>query len=309
MDFAEREHIPLPGELEAEEESPYLRRQKGVAVRRVTFGRRLRRALLGAGLFLAVGYGGYKLAAFALTSPRFVLLSADDIRVEGNRYVSREEVLGALGFPPAGSLESGVNIFRLSLDEKRKQVESLPWVRSASLSRAFPHRLALRVVERTPVAFVNIGGRVKLVDADGVLLEKPERAAFDFPVLSGLDAAGTQAERRVRLALYQDFERQVGAEAARAGWLVSEVDLTDADDLRALLVEGPETIQVHFGHGDFEERFQNFLALLPEVRKTHTRIDSVDLRYRRQVVVNPQPADRKGAEPERPAASPQTRQE
>lgn len=289
MELGEREDIPLPGELEAEEESPYLRRQKAVTVRRSRTSRLLRHLLFGVFVVIPVGFLGYFLAAFALTSPSFVLKSAEDVVVVGNRFVSREEVLNALGLPLGGRLGSGVSIFRFSLEAKRKQVEGLPWVQSATLTRVFPHRLLVHVAERAPVAFVNLGGRVSLVDSDAVVLEKPENAPFDFPVLAGLDTASSVEERRSRLALYQEFMRQLGDEAPRAGWLVSEVALADPDDLQALLVQGRETLQVHFGNQNFLERFHNFLALLPELRKANTRLDSVDLRYRNQIVVNPQP--------------------
>lgn len=286
--MAEDESIPLTRELDTEEESPYLRRQKAVAVRRSRVSRRLRWMIFGMCALLPAGFAGYFLASFALTSPRFVLNSAEDVVIVGNQFVSREEVLNALGLPLGGTLGAAVNIFRLSLEVKRKQVESIAWVRSAALTRVYPHRLVVLLVERTPVAYVNIGGRVSLVDSEGVVLEKPEGASFDFPVLSGLDAAGRLDERRSRLALYQEFMGQLGEEAPRSGWLISEVDLADPDDLKAILVQGGETLQVHFGHRDFAERFRNFLLLLPELRNSNTKLDSVDLRFRNQVVVNPQ---------------------
>ncbi len=95
-------------------------------------------------------------------------------------------------------------------------------------------------------------------------------------------------ECRTRISLYQDFMHQLGEEITRSGWSVSEADLTDAEDLKALLVQGRETLQVHFGDENFPEHFHRFLTLLPELRKSNTPIDSVDLRYRNQVVVNPQ---------------------
>jgi hypothetical protein len=82
--------------------------------------------------------------------------------------------------------------------------------------------------------------------------------------------------------------RQVGEEISHSGWTVSEADLADGDDLKALIVQGRETLQVHFGHEDFLEHFHRFLTVLPELRKSHAPLDSVDLRYRNQVVVNPQ---------------------
>jgi hypothetical protein len=114
-------------------------------------------------------------------------------------------------------------------------------------------------------------------------------------------------ESRTRIALYQNFMRLLGEEISRSGWIVSEVDLADGDDLKALLVQGRETLQVHFGHEDFLERFHTFLALLPELRKSNARIDSVDLRYRNQVVVNPQ--GRTPAPPAEGLEAPQTLKE
>ncbi len=299
------EHIPLPEEL-ADDDSPYRRRHKAVAVRRSRFSslaRILRWMLLGSFVLLPVSYMGYRVAIFAATSSLFQLNSAEDVFVYGNHFVSREEIVSALGIPsavrarhrsprPAGV--DGVpllNIFKLSLDAERRQVESIAWVLSATLTRAYPRRLVVHVVERAPVAFLNVDGRVELVDGEGTVLEKPEKASFDFPILAGLDSAAgvaSLAARKQRVALYCEFTKQLADELPRSGWLVSEVDLADADDLKALLVQGRETILVHFGHGDFEDRFRSFLTLLPEVRKTNSKIDSVDLRYRNQIVVNPQ---------------------
>lgn len=295
-------------ELDVEEESPYRRRPRPVQVRRRRFSQRLgkilRWSLVGTVILIPLGYGSYRLARYALHSPRFSVTSASDVAVEGNQYVSTEEVLNALGLPSPAPSGFGINVFRISLDRMRKQVESIAWVRSAALTRAYPHRLIVHIIEREPVAFVNVGGELKLVDADGVLLEKPERASFAFPVLGGLEAAGNLAERRSRLAVFETFVREMSEEARSSGWLVSEVDLADADDLKAVLVQGRDTILVHFGHQDFAARFHDFLSLLPEMQRTHDPIESVDLRYRNQVVVNPQPASHLNSKPTARAGAP-----
>ena len=301
MSASEDDNIPLPGELTTEEESPYLRRQKAVSVRRGRISRRLRWILWGLAVLVPVGLAGYGLATFALTSSCFVLYSADDVVVTGNRFVSREEVLNALRLPLGTKPGAGINVFRLPLEEKRRLVESIPWVQSAALTRAFPHRLVVQVTERSPVAFVNREGRVGLVDAEGMVLEKPENSAFDFPVLTGLEVAQGADDRRARLALYSEFMTQLGEESPRSGWMISEVDLRDGDDLKALLVQGRETIEVHFGHEEFLERFRSFLALLPELRKGNQKLDSVDLRYRNQIVVNPQAPTAAPAPADQPA--------
>jgi len=286
MDTVEDDALPVQDDLE--EESPYLRRQKPVPVRRRRAFRRVRVALFVIAVLLPVGLAGYGLATFALTSSHFVLTQPTDIVLTGNNFVSHEEVLGALGLPLTGNRKLGTNVFRISLETLRRGVETLPWVRTASVTRILPHGLLVHITERVPVAYANVDGRVSLVDEDGMLLEKPQSGVFDFPVLYGLENLPSIEERRARLALYHQFMKQLGVEGPRAGWMISEVYLSDAEDLKALLIHGQETLQVHFGQKDFLPRFRTLLALLPEIQRSGDKLDSVDLRYRNQIVVDPQ---------------------
>jgi cell division protein FtsQ len=274
--------------LDGEEESPYLRRQKAVSVRRRGISWSRRWLLFFITVVAPVGISSYLLTTFVLSSPRFELRSADDIQLTGNQFVSREDVANALGLPLHAGSGPGLKALRLSLEAQRKQVEAIAWVRSAALTRVLPNRLVVRVTERTAVAYANVGGHVSLVDSEGVLLDKPESAFFDLPVITGLDPNAGSEPCRTRIALYQDFMHQLGDEIAHSGWIVSEADISDGDDLKALLVQGRETLQVHFGRENFVQHFHTFLALLPELRKSTAPLDSVDLRYRNQVVVNPQ---------------------
>ena len=288
MELAEEEKTLSPEQLDAEEESPYLRRQKAVAVRRPRLSWGRRRVLFLSGVAVPLGIASFFLTSFLLSSPRFELHSADDVQVTGNRFVSREEIANALGLPPHTGRDPGMKVFRFSLEAARRRVEAIAWVRGAALTRIFPNHLAVHVTERTPVAFTNLGGHVGLLDSDGVALERPESASFDLPIITGLDSVTRIEECRARIALYQDFLRELGDEILHSGWMLSEVDLADGEDLKALLVQGQDTLQVHFGHENFLEHFHTFLALLPELRKSKGTLGSVDLRYRNQVVVNPQ---------------------
>ena len=303
MAIEETDDVDLTEEGEEVKESAFRRRPKAVPVRRgrTSRWRRILRWGIWSALILApAGYGGYRLAVFASTSSGFALTSADDVVLSGNQFVSREEALNSLGLPPAGRLSPGMNIFKMSMEEKRRQLESIPWVEKATLTRIYPNRLAVHLEERTPVAFVHLGNQIKLVDRGGVLLEKPAKASFNFPVVTGLDLASGPEERGRRLASFVDFTREVSQEAGAAGWIVSEVDLSDPDDLKAMMAAHQDTIQLHLGHGSFAERFRNFLTLLPELKKSGQLVDSIDLRYGQQVVVNP----KAGAEPP-PGASPE----
>lgn len=283
------------GEDEETEESPFLRRRKAVVVRKSRLSGRLRRAAFWAiCLMLAlvpVGAGGLLLARYMLGSPRFQLNSPNDVEVRGNHFVSREDILNVMGVTSSPDFPSEMNVFGLSLDRMQKRIENLPWIRSATVSRAYPDRLLVCVTERTPIANADLDGHIKLVDADGVILDKPNKGAFDFPVVEGLTAQMSAGERQMRLALYQQFERDVAGDLPRSGWMLSEADLSDPEDLKAMLIQGRQTLLLHFGHQDFAGRFKNFLTLLPVLEKGNVPVDSVDLRYGNQVVVDP---ERKG---------------
>jgi len=293
MPTARRLDNPLDDDFGADEVSPYRRRPKAVPVRSKRWARfqwLLRCLAFTLLVLLPVGYAGYRAAVFALTSSLFTVRSASDITVEGNHYVSAGDVCNALGIsasPSASRRVNGVNVFRLSLGRAQRAVESIPWVRSATLTRAYPHHLTVRVEERVPLAFLTVDGRMKLVDSEGVVLEQPDKSTFDFPVIEGLEGV-SQAERRARIGLYQEFGRQVANQTTASGWAVSEVNLADSADLRAVVVQGTQAVELHFGDSDFEPRFRSFLALLPELSKAGTKLESMDLRYRNQIVVNPQ---------------------
>ena len=290
------EEQPLTAEgFESEGESPYLRRQKAVKVRRRQRSWGWRGAILLALVVLPVGTYS---TIFVLSSPRFELRSAEDIEVIGNHIVTRDEIAGELGLPSRPGSGPGMGLFRLSLEAQRKRLEEISWVRSAVVRRVFPNRLLIQVAERIPVAFVTVDGLVKLVDSDGVLLVRPGSLPLDFPVITGFAANTNLEQRRTRMALYQEFMNQLGEEISRSGWLLSETDLADGDDLKVLLVRGPETIQVHFGRENLREHFRTFLALLPELHRAGPLPDSVDLRYLNQVVVNPR---RQAPDPTAPA--------
>lgn len=278
---------------DAEREPSYRRRQKAVVVSRRN-SPALRRFLGWTGkaalLIVPVLAGLALLGWYVMNSSRFELAGTDAVILTGNHFVSQAEVSAAIG----GGAEP--NLFRFSLDEARREVDSIPWVRSASLRRVYPNRLRVDITERKPIAFVNLGGGVKLVDKDGVTLEKPADVSFDFPVLTGIDSSMSLADRRARLALFDQFAQELKLRVNGAAWVVSEADLSDLADLKALLVEGRQTILVHFGDRDFGQRFDTFLALLPQVERATPSVDSVDLRYRGQVVVSPKEAANAKAE-------------
>ncbi len=280
----------------ADEEPRYLRRQKPLEIRRRKFGRRswqlYKRVLAGGAAAAVCGWLIYETAHFFLYSPRVVLARPDQIEVTGNHHVARRAVLEKF------FTDRGRSVLRVPLAERRRAIEEIPWVEQASVERILPNRFRVELVERTPVAFLRLGAELALVDGYGAILERPPNAAFHFPVVAGIAETMAREAREQRMKLYVQFLKDIEQVRPGAAERVSEVDLADARDLRATLAGLAEmraagasdlgAVLVHFGDGDFINKFRLFVENFAQWRATAGRVDSVDLRFARQVVVNPE---------------------
>ena len=250
------------------------------------------RVLLGSGAFavlagLALTAAGVR--SFLLHDSRFLIADSSDITVSGNAHISREEVLSVFG------ADLDRNIFKVPLGERRDDLERLPWVAHATVMRLLPNHLRIGITERTPVAFTRQGTQIGLVDGDGVLLDMPPESAGDphysFPVLTGLAANDTPEVRATRMEVYRRFLADLGSAGPKVTQSLSEVDVTNPEDVKALIAGGGADILVHFGDENFLSRYQAFEQHLPEWRAQYPKLASADMRYERQVVLEMQPGE------------------
>ena len=218
---------------------------------------------------------------------RFVIPSSSSIEFDGNVHVTRAQLLGIFG----GDVER--NIFTVSLDERRAELERLPWVAHATVMRLLPDRMRVSVVERTPVAFVRQGSRIGLVDGNGVLLDMPVDAKvkehYSFPVVTGISASDPQSTRAARMKIFERFTSDLDASGEKISEELSEVDLSNPEDVQALIPDHSTEILVHFGEDSFLDRYRRFKEHLQEWRTLYPKLSSVDMRYERQVVLQMPP--------------------
>jgi len=280
----------FPPEVPADDEPRYLRRQKPVEVRKKSLLRRFREDVLpwlklatlaGAALVVAM-----MAAHFLFFSPSLQLTEPSQIEVVGNQYVSRDSVVALF------SRDRNRSLLRIPLDERRAHIERISWVASARVERILPASIRVEITERTPVAFLRTGSELALVDAQGVILDRPLQGDFHLPVVSGLSEDLPQDERASRIRLFLQFQREIEMVRGGSSDMLSEVDLSSADDLRAMMVppggdvnSGAQAVLVHFGSGDFGPRFKTVLDNYAQWAAAG-RISSIDLRFKKQVVVN-----------------------
>jgi len=66
---------------------------------------------------------------------------------------------------------------------------------------------------------------------------------------------------------------------------VSEVDVTDPEDVKALVPGGSSEVLVHFGDEQFLGRYNEFEKHLPEWQQQYPKLASADMRYEGQIVL------------------------
>ncbi|MGC2717956.1 MAG: FtsQ-type POTRA domain-containing protein [Candidatus Acidiferrales bacterium] len=296
-----------PQEVLADEEPKYLRRQKPLEIKRRKFGKKAWKTYARLAVWSMAGVvfagTGYLVGNFLLSSKEMALLRPDQLTLKNAHYVATSKVMEIF------RADRNRSVLRVPLEERRRQLEAIPWVEHATVMRALPNRIEVDIKERTPIAFLREGNVLALVDAHGVILERPLKADFHFPVVTGISEDMPLEDREQRMQMYSSFSEQV--ESAKAGAMdqVNEVDLTEAKNLSATIIGlqsgvpsanvpsgsasgpyggDPEPLVVHFGDTDFKDRY---LALISDIGKWNTakgRLKSVDLRFTGEAVAVPE---------------------
>lgn len=273
-----------------EDEPRYLRRQKPVDVRRKKFGsknlsfyRRLSLWILIAALIITCSVVGVR---FALYSPQVQLIKTEQIDLTGNHIVARESLVNV--FYP----DRGHSVLTIPLDKRRAEIEKIKWVESASVQRILPNRVRVEITERTPIAFVRNGNEIALIDAHGVILDRPNDLDARFPIISGITDALPKDEAERRMQTYQELVRELNVVNADSANQLSEVDLSNPKNIRIVMagipgVNAAQAVNIRFGSGDFTSKYRMLVENFTQWQANAGCVRSVDLQFTRQIVLNP----------------------
>ncbi len=267
------------------EESPFLRAQKRVSARRGSLPKKTAHRLLWAGVAGAALTIGTVVALalynYGEHSWRFRVDSSDNIEVAGMQNVTKAQIMEVMG------ADIGRNIFFIPLAQQKVQLEQIPWVESASVMRFVPNRLRVEIHERTPVAFARLGPRVELIDAGGTLIELPRNHKYSFPVILGMNPGEPLSTRAPRMKAYNELVQDLDSGGARYSQDLSEVDLSDLENIKVRVNDPAGDVLVELGSSDYLRRYKTYVSHVQEWRQQFQKLESVNLRYDNQVIVNP----------------------
>ena len=176
------------------------------------------RPLLVLGLVLALVGGGIWAVFFS------AWLAVETIDVSGAQTVEASDIRARSG------IDDGEPLARVDLAAAERRIGALAVIRSVDVTRQWPHGILISIEERVAIAVVEIGGRLRGMDIDGVVFRDYKKAPPGLPrvVTSiGTTSAALQEAAEVISALPEDLTL-----------VVDHVQVTTVDQISLVLKDG-----------------------------------------------------------------------
>lgn len=209
-------------------------------------------------------------AFFLLINSSF--FNVGSVIVQGNKYVSTEEVYRIAGIPET------INIFRLNTNEIKNRLMRDLRISEANVSRQFPAAIVLDLKERQPLAYAaNSYGFVQL-DKQGVVLAVLKNLKeVNVPIITGIRLGNVYVGDKVEMPPIKD--------------VLSYLDLLDEPVLNQLselniktsgqfIIYTADSVQIRLGGNDrLTEKAQLTSDILNDVNTKKMQVEYIDLSY------------------------------
>ena len=134
-------------------------------------------------LLLALVAGSIWLVYFS------TVLTVKRVDVEGETSLTRGQILAQANVP------EGEQLARLDIDAIANRLRSVAAIRAVDVSRKWPDAVRIVVEERVAIAVIDIGGRLRGLDADGVVFNEYAKAPPGLPRVSSTTQTTPEALR------------------------------------------------------------------------------------------------------------------
>jgi cell division protein FtsQ len=172
-------------------------------------------------------------------------LAVETIDVSGAQTVDASAIRARSG------IDEGDPLARIDLAAAERRIGALAVIRSVDVTRQWPNGVLISIEERVPIAVVEIGGRLRGMDADGVVFRDYKKAPPGLPrvVTSvGTTSAALQEAAKVISALPEDLTL-----------IVDHVQVDSVDEISLVLKDGRTVV---WGSADESDTKADVLATL-----------------------------------------------
>jgi len=238
------------------------------------------------GAFLLWQGGRWALNALVYANDAFAIEELD-VQTEG--VISVEQLKRWTG------VRLGQNLLSLDTARVQRDLKLVSLIQTVSVERIPPHTLRVRVVEREPIAQVNVlrpgdGGGITTsafqLDAEGYVIVPlaPKQRAAPFnqapdqlPVITGVNPNEVQAGRKIELPQVRAaLDLLVAFEHSPMQGLV-DLQSIDVSNSEVLVASTAQHSQITFGPRDLEQQLRRWRSVFSLGQKSSKAILNLDL--------------------------------
>ncbi len=206
---------------------------------------------------IAITFGlGFMLLMGYRTATASSFFDVKSIELHGLNRASKDEIENIVR---KESAKTGV--WNADLAAIRRDLQELTFVKTAVVSRVLPDGIRINIIERTPRAVVHTETRDFWVDEDATVLKDFEKGSEALPFfLNGWDesksinaAEENRARVRVYLSLLEEWQEFDLVKR------VTSVNLKDIQEVKAVIKDSGEYVEINLGKDDFGKGLRNAL--------------------------------------------------
>jgi cell division septal protein FtsQ len=221
------------------------------------------------------------LVLWVLTAPLFRLRTVE-VGGPGRRVAAAwvRQVLAPL---------QGRNLVRLSLADATARLQSNPWIEKVEIEKELPAALRVKLAERRPVALLLSGQTLAYADTAGrpiaPVATPAEREEAHKAGLLVVSFAREPHPDGVGVAAALKVAAELGRVQPDWAAKLAQIEVLGEEDFRLRTDALPFPLLVTAGQ--VGPKVQRLVELLPELTQRYSRIEAVDLRFSRRIVVQP----------------------
>ncbi len=222
----------------------------------------------------------------------------DKIIVQGNFTLTKEEILNAANIKQ----DSIINIDELNLVFIQDRISKHPEIKKVSVSKNPPNELVIDVIEKRPLAIVNLGNQLNLIDEECEMFPfKNYEKLYDLPVITGIkQISSQQIEDKYYLNDLKTAVFIAMNALIKSKFLFNQIsEINIADSGKIILFTNDNSIPVYFPRNDsknisetsYQKVLINKLIVLknflekPFIMLKEKKLNYVDMRFDNQVII------------------------
>lgn len=221
--------------------------------------------------------GGFFVVQLLMASDLFKI---DQVIVEGGQRLNHQQVV------ELSDIQIGANTFNLDLRLIGRKIEENSWVKQARVQRIFPRQVVIKIVERQPVAIVNLG-YLYYLDGQGEIFKVLDASdKLDFPMITGFEYEKAQehnAEYALRLTQIVNLLSNLKGRKSFNLKQVSEIHQESDGGLSLFTLEG--SVKIKLGQIGYKSKIDRLERIYAELQPKLNILDYIDLNVEDKVIV------------------------